>query len=158
VKGRVLPALAVALACALVTWAVAAQAVKTTYVVLATDADVAKTEEALWTAYYAREIVTRGLVDGQCLDVQPDGSRVCITARYTEAIKADGQTGGLLVADTFVKSLDGVTVTTATKGDVTLSVVEVESKNVPAKYKPAIEPTTPSTKDPAPDPAPGPRK
>jgi hypothetical protein len=110
------------------------------YIVLETDEDVEKAEAACFADYYAKEVAARGLSDGDGLDVRSDGTRVHVTVRYVEALRVEGVAGGLLPVDGLVRDLDGVKVTTPTKGDVTLDVVEVEAKDIPEKYREAIEP------------------
>jgi hypothetical protein len=111
-----------------------------TYLVAQTDAELDRIIDAAWSAYYAREIAARGLADGQCLDVRPDGQRVCITTQYRAPLTVPGEPGGLMQVDSFVRGLSGVQIRTRSHGDVTLSVGDLAKTQIPARLQAALQP------------------
>jgi hypothetical protein len=69
----------------------------------------------------------------------PEAKRARVWHRTSgaEVLRVEGQTGGLVKVDDAMRALDGEKVQTS-KGEVTIAVVEVESRDVPAKYREAI--------------------
>lgn len=73
----------------------------TKFRVVATDAEAADLEDALWQQYYAEEIAARGLRPGDSLFTAMDGTRVRIPEleRYTLATVVPGRNGKVVELD-----------------------------------------------------------